>query len=179
MAQFDNYVSVFVCVFGHLGKREHLQLDRTVRGNHRAKRWGKTIPAARAHLTHTLIQKCVFVKTQPLLNTNAFIISFFLFPVYLCLLSCVIPDVTQRTVTLVTHSEEHVIVSTLLPLHLGLPYLSSLHTHTACLSLYTVPVCMPGMEVPRKQMLTINANVHGVKLAMGLLDCKSTLDELT
>lgn len=43
----------------------------------------------------------------------------FLDPFYLFYLNCVVPDVTQRTVTLETLSEEHAIVSVLPTLHLS------------------------------------------------------------
>lgn len=85
--------------------------------------------------------------------------SFFLSLLFF-LLFCVAPDVIQRTVTLVTLSEEHVIVSILPPLHLSLP-LSHKHIQS-CVFLQTVNLC-PGRKEPRKQMLTLtNSDLKGV-----------------
>lgn len=89
--------------------------------------------------THTQAWRCAFVKkTQPLLNANAFY-SFSLLPHF-------VPDVTQRTVTLVTLSEEHVIVSIPSPLHLSVPLHLGPRTHTLpdlkSVPAYSVHLCL-------------------------------------
>lgn len=77
------------------------------------------------------------MQTQAALNADAIILC--LTYSFLCtrLFFCVVADVTQRTVTLVTPFEEPVIVSIPPPIHLSLPRL-----RTSILTLINLSVCV-------------------------------------
>lgn len=75
------------------------------------------LTASRLQDGHTCLWKNSSKTFSLIANDNHSSSLLYFPPLHLFLPSCVSPDVTQRTVTLVTLSEEHAIVSILSPLH--------------------------------------------------------------